>query len=298
MSSAHVETRGAATLIVAWRTTSLVHGRVVKAHGSVMEHLRRYAEETAQKISTALGRPYDPDDDLGDFQYLTASRDDLLDAAVVDVLAKGDGLPTATEDDLHRTLTFYALLLGNDSRNRSAFVRKGNPVKLGNKDLVAVFDEGLIRITQPIFSFSPGYDVAVTADGVWAFDKTNFEGLFKETAIVLAKTDEWVEQLSRSIPIATASKVEFASRLRANSVLRRKVLGILRSPHILRLAPAEIRSKMKFHGLDPDLLMEGDELVFTREHEGDLLHLLNEDLFTGDFTGEQYAAARKTRRGQ
>jgi hypothetical protein len=296
MSSAHVETRGAATVIVAWRTTSLVHGRVVEARGSVVEHLRRYAEETAQTISTAVGQPYDPDGDLGESQYFTASRDDLLDAAVVDVLAMGEGLPAATQIDLDRTLAFYALLLGNDPRNRSAFIKKGNPIKLGDKDLVAVFDQGLTRITQPILSFNPDFDVVVTADGVWAFDKANFEGLFKETAIVLAKTDGWVEQLSSAIPIASASKVQFASRLRVNSVLRKKVLGILRSPHIARLTPAEIRSKMKFHGLDPELLMEGDELVFTREHEGDLLHLLNEDLFTGDFTGEQYAAARKLRR--
>lgn len=296
MSGLHVQTHGAATLIVAWRTNSHIHGRVVNASSSVIEQLRGYAAEAAQAISADLGRPYDPDEDLGDSLYLTTSRDDLLDAAVVGVLSKGDSLPAASEEDLRRTLFFYALLLGNGPLNRSAFVKKGNPIKLSSNDLIAVFDGQLERITLPIFSFGPGYDVVATAEGVWAFNKTNFEGLFKETAVVLAKVDDWVEQLSRSIPIASSSKVEFAGRLRANSILRRKVLGILGSPHIARLTASQIRSKMEFHGLDPEALMEGDELVFTREHEDDLLHLLNEDLFMGDFTGEQYAAGKKTRR--
>jgi hypothetical protein len=42
--------------------------------------------------------------------------------------------------------------------------------------------------------------------------------------------------------------------------------------------------------------MPDGELIFDRETERDLLNLLNEDLFTGDFSGDRYAASRKARR--
>ena len=294
--AAEVGTAGAATLVVAWRTPRRVHGRVVKAGGAVEDQLRKYAGRAAEVIASGAGKSYDPGDEQGDHPYLSADLDELLDAAVVDVLSKGSSLSLATTDDLRRPLTFYALLLGDDPDRRSAFIKKGNPVKLAGKGLVALFDETLTRVTSPIFSFSAGYDVVVSPGGVWAFDQKNFEGLFKETDTVLAKTGEWVEQLSAAIPILEETMEEFAARLRTNSVLRRKVVGILRSSHIKSLTPDVLRAKMAAHGLDANKIMKGDELVFKREHESDLLHLLNEDLFMGDFSGEQYAAARKARR--
>jgi hypothetical protein len=42
--------------------------------------------------------------------------------------------------------------------------------------------------------------------------------------------------------------------------------------------------------------MRDDALVFNKDTERDLLLLLNEDLWAGDFSGQQYAAARKARR--
>jgi hypothetical protein len=52
---------------------------------------------------------------------------------------------------------------------------------------------------------------------------------------------------------------------------------------------------MAQHNLDPSKLLVNSELVFTKETEADMLLLLNEDLWTGDFSGDQYAAARKDR---
>jgi hypothetical protein len=40
----------------------------------------------------------------------------------------------------------------------------------------------------------------------------------------------------------------------------------------------------------------GEHLVFNKDTERDLLLFLNEDLWAGDFSGGQYAAARKARR--
>jgi hypothetical protein len=42
--------------------------------------------------------------------------------------------------------------------------------------------------------------------------------------------------------------------------------------------------------------MDDDGLIINKETERNILLLLNEDLWTGDFSGEQYAATRKARR--
>jgi hypothetical protein len=57
-----------------------------------------------------------------------------------------------------------------------------------------------------------------------------------------------------------------------------------------------IHAKMAAHGLNPEELMKDGSLIFDRDTEKDLLLFLNEDLWTGDFSGDQYAAARKARR--
>jgi hypothetical protein len=203
----------------------------------------------------------------------------------------------ATLDDLRkRTLAFYALIVGDASSDRRLYVKRGNPVKLGDKGLVGIFDDTLTRVTNPVFAFSPSFDVAITFEGVWALDQKNFEGLFKESEAVLAKTGEWIEALSTALPIADEGKEEFGLRLRQNSLLRRKIQSVLRSPHLSTLTVAKLKRRMISRGLDPSRLVSDGKLIFNRETERDLLQLLNEDLFTGDFSGEQYAAGRKAKR--
>jgi hypothetical protein len=47
------------------------------------------------------------------------------------------------------------------------FVRKGNPVSLAAKGLVAVFDDTLTRAIQPILACDPTFDVILLASSVW-----------------------------------------------------------------------------------------------------------------------------------
>jgi hypothetical protein len=54
--------------------------------------------------------------------------------------------------------------------------------------------------------------------------------------------------------------------------------------------------KMAWHGLAAEDPMKDGSLIFNKDTERNLLLFLNEDLWTGDFSGHQYAAARKARR--
>jgi len=288
----------AATLIVAWRAGHSAHGAVLKAGGQVIDALREHARGALDIVRSGNGRPYNPDDEQDDeTPYLTASQDELLDTVLLEQIRLGASLPLIGPGDLtKRTLALYALLIGNDPDSRAIFVRKGNPVSLATKSVVAIFDDTLTRVTQPILAFDSAFDVILLDSSVWVLNQKNFEGLFKESEAVLARTAEWVDHLNQVLPISAESKEWLAERLRQNSVMRRKVQSILRSTYLSRLTPDTLRAKMAGHGLAAEVLIKDGSLVFNKDTERDLLLFLNEDLWTGDFSGDQYAAARKARR--
>ncbi len=288
----------AATLIVAWRAGRTARGAVLRAGGQVSDAMRGYAREALQTITSGHGRPYNPDDEQDeDTAFLTASQDELLDTALLEQLRIGSSLPLIGADELRkRTLALYALLIGNDPGSRVIFVRKGNPVSLAAKGVVAVFDDALTRVTRPILAFDSTFDVILLGSSVWILNQKNFEGLFKESEAVLARTSEWVNQLGQVLPIAGDGQEWLATRLRQNSVMRRKVHSILRSHYLPKLTPDILRARMSAHSLKPEDLMKDGALIFNMDTEKDLLLFLNEDLWTGDFSGDQYAAARKAQR--
>jgi hypothetical protein len=163
--------------------------------------------------------------------------------------------------------------------------------------VVAVLDETLTRVTRPILAFDAIVDVIVGPDAAWALDQRAYERLFRDSEAVLARTREWVDQLGRVLPLADESREFLAERLRSNSVLRRKIHSVLRKPYLPSLTLADIAAKAAAHHLNPSALIHNGQLVITRENENDLLHLLNEDLFVGDFSHGEYAASRKALRG-
>lgn len=298
MVDAHeIGTDGAATLIVAWRGGRNVYCRVLKAGGDVIEMLRSYAAVAVQRLSDSDGRTYDPDDQQEDEQvFLSATREELLDTVLMAQIERGASLPLVAPDDFkHQTIVLYALLIGNDPSSRAVFIRKGSPVKLASKGLVAVFDQTLTRVTEPILAFDQNFDVVVKGEAVWVLNQRNFEGLFKESEAVLAKTAKWVEDLAESLPISDEGREWLKRRLRQNSVMRRKVQSILRSPYLSKLSADVMSKRMLDHGLDPDELLKDGSLVFNKDTEASMLLFLNEDLWTGDFSGEHYAATRKAR---
>jgi hypothetical protein len=292
-----INLNGAATLVVAWRSGRQAYARTVRAGGDVIEVLRDYARASLRLVAGGQGRPYSPDNDQeAEESYLTANEDELLDTTLLRQVQRGASLPLISPEDMRsQRLALYALLIGNSPASRAIFVRKTNPVSLASKGLVAIFDNTLTRVTQPVLAFDERFDLVLYAGEAWIFNQHHFEILFRESEAVLAQTGHWVENLGMVLPMSEDGKQWLVARLRQNSVMRRKVQSILRSSYLTKLTPELLASKMAEHKLDPDKLIAGGVLVFNKETEKDMLLLLNEDLWTGDFSGDLYAAARKAR---
>lgn len=286
-----------ATLVVAWRSGKIAACRVVRTDREIITGLLEHAEKILQIVRNREGRAYDPDDAHSDDNgYLSASQEELLDTALLAQIKRGDDLPPITLDELGtKRLALYALLVGDNADTRLVFIRKGSPVSLTTRSLVGIFDQRLERVTNPILSFDSTFDLILYGNDAWIFNQANFEGLFKESAAVLAKTAQWVDELSQFLPIAGGGKDYLANRLRRNSLMRRKVHSITTSSYLPMLTPEILAKKMAEHNLDPEKLLIDGKLVFTSETETDMLLLLNEDLWAGDFSGDQYAATDKER---
>lgn len=271
---------------------------MVQIGDDVVTELRNAAVETAEIIEAGGGKPYDPGDEQNDAPYLTVQDQEIFDTEVVDVLQAGASLDLATDADLHRRLAFYAVLLGNGIDDRSKFVKAQSPVKLARKTLYGFFDDALRRVDYPLLALSPGFDVVITPNGTWALNQSAFERLFKDTEIVTGKVGEWVQQISEHVPISAGCQESFSTALRSNSYLRRKVQSIIRQEYFKKLTTDELKATMTRRGLNPDEIMPNGELVLTKDNQKNVLNLLNDDLFTGDFSKDQYAAGRKERRSQ
>jgi hypothetical protein len=287
------------SVVIAWRTGKNAHARTVKAGGEVTQALRSYAQQTLSTINDGAGHPYDPNGEQDDdHAYLEASTDELLDTALLAEIRKGASLHAAVKEDFQRPLALYAVVAGADPENLVAFVRRGNPVQLAKKGLVAAaVDQTLTRVADALFAFDRQFDLVIYPSTVHILHQNNFEALFKESEAVLAKTAEWARQLADSIPMSDVSSQRLAARIRGNSIMRRRVLSIIRSDYLSSLTPALLRQKIEEHGMDPAKMLEEDgNLIVSADTEKSVLQLLNEDLWTGDFSGAQYASSKKSKR--
>lgn len=301
MTKIEINLHGPATVVVAWRSGRNAHGRALTAGGEVTDHLRGHAASALELVRTGRHRAYDPNDEQDDeCDYLETDRTELLDTALLGQILQAASLPPATEGELrNHVLALYALVVGDDPNALTAFVRRGNPVKFAKKNLLAIFDQTLTltRVERPLLAFDEGYDLVIYPGNVHILNQGHFEALFKESDAVLARTSDWARNLAGVLPMSSSSMEWLSGRLPQTSVMRRRVQSILKCSYLEKLTPDVLTLKMKERGLDPQQLLDPDgQLIINKDTERDVLLLLNEDLWTGDFSGEQYAAARKARR--
>jgi len=291
------ENGGAFVLVVAWRVGRNVVARKVKIGGPVEEALSQYATDAAAVVEASEGRQYDPDEDQEELGYVFSSRAEAWDTALLEELWKGDALPNLEPEELGKTFVCYAALVGSGP-STALYIRKSNPISLATKSLVAGYIGGaLTKVENRVFAFDSNFDVIVTADRLFALNKLRFELLFKDSAAVIAKAPEWVDEMASLLPMSPESKANLESNLKTSSLLRRKITSILSREYARALTVDTIRSKMELHGLEVERLMPDGELLFSPENTRELVRLLNQDLFRGDFSDEEFAAGSKQRRG-
>jgi hypothetical protein len=291
-----VTTTGDPRLIVLWRQGKAVQSRTVKIGGDVAARLKQFAVDCAEGIDDNAPE-YDPDEPPEGDPQRTASRGEAFDTGLLAELDKGSSQDIASFEDLHRPLVCWAIVLGSVD-TQTVFVHKNNPVQLARKPLVAgLLDSTLTVVSEPLFAFDPNFDLVITREQLHVLDPKDFEGLFRDSDAVLARAQEWATTLTTSLPSTDGSLEELTQTLKSNGVIRRKVLSVLRRPYFANLTADTVRSRLERHNLDEATYFPDGKLNFTADTIVTLVRLLNEDLFRGDFSDEQFAASGKQRLG-
>lgn len=283
---------GTLHLVVAWASGKSYVARLVKMSDEVAEALKSYAEMAVEGLSHPV--PYAPDADIEDDSHMEAPRDESIDIALISELAKGASLDLATEDELRtKPLKCHALVVSSDATT-ILFVRKRSPVKLARKSLLAaIFNGSLNELESPVFAFDNKYDAIITAEKVYVLDKKAFDGLFKDSPAVSAKTTEWVKEVSEAVSFTEGSAEVLDKVLKRNSVLRNKFLAVREKPYLESITSDTLRTEIIRYGYEPSELMEEGSLKVNEQNVKTVLRLLNEDFFTGGFSQQHYAASSK-----
>ncbi|WP_080939263.1 Kiwa anti-phage protein KwaB-like domain-containing protein [Clavibacter michiganensis] len=289
-----LSTTGPAVLIVAWRKGAATHARVVMVGGDVASRLEELAAAAAALIHSEL-ESYDPDSPAEDGAPRIAEREEAFDTDLLGELAAGGSHDTAAASDFENRIICWAVVLGSDT-DQTIYVHKNSPVALARKPLIArLFDDTLTKLEEPILTFDGHFDLIITPSELYILNQANFEGLFKDSDAVLARSREWVDRLVDTLDVTQDSAAALEIIVRRNSVVRRKVTSIIRRPYMSRVTMADISAKLEEHGMDADVYMPQGKLAFNEQTATALVRLLNEDLFQGDFSQDAYAASGKQR---
>lgn len=284
------------TLVVAWRTGKKAHGRRIDIAGDVLEAFIDAVNDARAAVNEPNGRDYDPDDEQDDAPYVHAARDEAWDLALLNELLRGRNLNEADATDLKQRFACYALVVG-PSESPTLYVRKMNPVALATKPIIGrFFNHAVSRVEEPLLAFDASFDVVVTSDALYALNQKRFEGLFRESDAVLARAGEWVGELDQVLPLAEGSVDYLTDAVKRNSVTRRKLTSILKRPYFAALTEDVVREKIEAHGFNVDAIFPEGKLNFIDETSTrELMWILNQDVYSGDFTGETFAAGSKRR---
>lgn len=285
-------TEGPLQLVVTWTSGKTTIGRCIKTADDVDETLRSHAERAVAELTDPA--PYSPDSEIEDNTHLEAAPEELFDTGLIETLRQGASLHLATEQELKtKSLFCHAIVIGRGD-TETIFVKKRSPIQLGKKSIVAtLFNNTLDRIETPVFAFDNSYDAIITKSKVYVLNKRSFEGLFKESPAVLAKTTEWVQEVSSVVSMTEGSQDILETVLKRNQYLRNKFQAIMKRPHIQTLTPDALRSVIQESGYNVADLMDGENLSVTDTNVKTVLQLLNEDLFIGSFSQEKFAAGSK-----
>ena len=285
-------------LIVAWRERGEFRFRQVDTAREVTRYLRSLVVTVEDNLAGRQRRPYSIEADIEDDEYLFASLDGREEeAALRDSIVNIDAMDQIGSHELpERALAFYAVVVGNRPAQRTAYVRKTNPMKIAKPGWgVFEFGDTLTAIANPVFVVEDRFDLILRPDAIEIIAPKVFEALFYELTGVDARIRTWIRNLSRRLPMARPTIDLLTTACRSRARLRRRLHAIHERGHLGNVTMQQFRREVRRLGYQPARFVHNGRIAADEVDYGLLLQILNEDLFRGGLTDEEFAAERKTR---
>jgi hypothetical protein len=156
------------------------------------------------------------------------------------------------------------------------------------------FGDTLTTIANPVFVVEDRFDLILRPDSIDVLAPKVFENLFYEMTGVDARVRGWVRNVARYLPMGDGVMNLLATACRARPRLRRRLHAIDERGHLEHVTMQQFRREVRRLGYDATRFIRNGEIVAAEGDYGVLLQILNEDLFRGGLTDEEFAAERKT----
>lgn len=284
-------------LVVASREKDAFNFGVIDTAANVTDYLHNLVGDVEDTLNQRTARRYSIEADMEDDEYLTTSlaqraEEVALRADIVNL----DAMRQVGSRDLMETkLTFYAVVVGSRPANRTAYVRKTNPMKIAKPGWGAFeFGDTLTSITNPIFVVEDSFDLILRPDAIDILRPSAFESLFYDLTGVDTKIRSWITNISKALPVESKTAKLLSEACRAKPRLRRRLQAIQERGHLRGVTVEQFRREVRRLGYDPARFLLDGQIAARMPDYGVLLQILNEDLFRGGLTDEEFAAERKT----
>ena len=239
---------------------------------------------------------FDPDMeyDSNEKYALKTSFSNVIDTSILELLLACHVNEHVTATELkQRQPKLYAISKFADG-SRHVYVRATSPVKYPAKSLKGYLSDSFSRVEKPLLVFDETFDFVIRGTEIIIFNPLAFERITNSPESAAAASQNLVRGLKELLPIDMVGLEVLEAFLGKNSHARRKAISLLNKPHARNLQLEKIQSVLAKHNLEHDDYLVENGIKFTSSNARNLLSLLNDDVFTGDFSGIDYTAARKT----
>lgn len=255
---------------------------------------REQCQQAISVVSEADPLSYTASSELDTGQFFLIDRDDDLSelgslrSLAVDVATRDRIEPSR----LDTRILLYGIALGDD--DRVVFAHRTDPRVTHQKGrFFAIGEERLAKLSDPVFSFSSGFDFILTTEWAVILNQGAFEKLFRETGLIQRNVGTWVSGITDHLPMAEEHVDTLKQVALRDSRTWRRLRDIQRRGHLVRVGLEDVSRYAKHVGLDEATIVRDGQLVFDKHQRFSFLQLLAEDLYRGELTDQVFEAQRK-----
>lgn len=284
------------SLVVIERDGDELEDAEVKISGDASTYLADSWKRTLAAIDAADPVSYSPEVVFRpeDNQVLVINEDVRDENEAAELLLGDEDRPLKKPADVDADSLYLYALVSTTSAGRLVMIKKTSPARRARQGKRwALAEDELRMLDDDPWQLHPTLDLVVGESGAFALSLTYFEQLFKDAERLSAKVGDWVEEVHAALPMTNSQRKVLVERCRESSRLRRRLRAITNRGHLDRVSIADVRRHAGQMGLDSKKFVKSNKLVVDDVNAGELLQLLNEDLFLGGLTGDRFRSEGK-----
>jgi hypothetical protein len=284
------------TLVVVERHGSEFTAVEIKTGSDVQSYLADAWERTLIEIKAATKLAYSPEIIVRpeEGRVLEINDDLRKENEVVSLLLDPRDLARRKPTQVDVAALYLYAVVSTTKAGRLAMIKKLSPAKRAREGKAwALAQDELSLMEDDPWQLHPRFDIVVGESGAYAFSVNGFEQIFAEADRLVAKVGNWVDKISKALPMDGTQRDILIERCKESSRLRRRLRSIENRGHIGRVTVGRLRAHLKSMDIPPSRHVRQGKLVIDRTSAEELLQILNEDLFRGGLTDDAFRSEAK-----